>query len=259
LFSVTFFGQKTENKVNDDFPLKIGNIGFAVDSLDIVIGKIIQGRKYTHEIDMYNYGRDAVTFRAGKSSPYIDVLYNPVTIEPGQTGKAIVNFEVIKELPLGPIAAEIAFESDDNQNPYKFLYLLGNIIEDTTLNSTAMIMDTVPRLIFDQYNYYFGHLSRGKKIIHTFYFANRGSQMLVIDDVIPSVGCEILKSPEEILEPGGYGSLVVKITTVGDFGVQHRTINISSNDPVHPIITLGIHGTVRQQSPQNQNPDFCYE
>ncbi|HEY9114651.1 MAG TPA: DUF1573 domain-containing protein [Bacteroidales bacterium] len=253
LVSATAFSQ------NDEFPVKIGNIGFAVDSLDIVIGNVSPGQKITHNIEMHNFGRDAVVFRAGKSSPYLDVLYEPSVLQPGQSGTAIVNFDVIKELPFGPIAAEISIESDDKLNPYKFLYLLGNIIEDTMRNSKRIVLDTVPRLIFDQYNYYFGHLSRGKKIVHTFFFTNMGSQMLVIDDIIPSEGCEILKLPEEVVEPGGYGSLVVKVTTVGDFGVQHRTINISSNDPIHPLITLGIHGTVRQHSPSNQNPSFCYE
>lgn len=257
LFSATLISQKAENGPNSDFPVKIGNIGFAVDSLDIVIGNVYHQLKITHEIEIYNFGREAVTFRAGKSSPYLDVLYEPSTLQPGQTGKAIANFEVIEELPFGPISAEISIESDDKQNPYKFLYLVGNIIEDTTRYSKTMILDTVPRLIFDQYNYDFGHLPRGKKIVHTFVFANRGSQVLVIDGVVPSDGCEILKSPEDFVEPGGYGSLVVKISTVGDFGVQHRTVNITSNDPIHPMITLGIHGTVRQNSPQNQNPDFC--
>lgn len=256
-FSATFFGQKIDNSKSVEFPVKIGNIRFAVDSLDIVVGNVYPGTKITHEIEMYNLGKEPVTFRAGKSSPYLDVLYKPSVLEPGQTGTAIVNFEVINELPLGPISAEIAIESDDKLNPYKFLYLVGNIVEDTTRYSKKMIFDTVPRLIFDQYNYDFGHLSRGKKIIHTFLFTNMGSQILVIDDVIPSEGCEILKKPEDFIEPGGYGSLVVKVTTLGDFGVQHRTVNISSNDPVHPVITLGIHGTVRQKSPPNQNPDFC--
>lgn len=258
-FSVVLIAQETENDVLNQYPLKIGNIGFATDSMNIVIGNIYHRQKIKHEIKMYNYGKEAVTFQAGKSSSYLNVLYEPATIEPGQSGKLIADFSVINELPYGPIIAEVAIVSDDKLNPYKFLYLVGNITEDTSNFNKKPIFDTVPRLIFEQYNFYFGHLPRGKKIIHTFLFTNMGSQELVINDIIPSPGCEILKKPEQFIEPGGYGSLVVRINTIGDFGVQHRTINITSNDPVHPVITLGLHGTVRQPSPSNINPDFCFE
>jgi hypothetical protein len=259
LISVALIAQKTENYPVNEYPLKIGNIGFATDSMDIVIGNIFHGQEIKHEIEMFNFGKEPVTFHAGKSSPYLDVLYEPAILDPGQTGNAIINFLVINELPYGPIEAEIAIESDDKLNPYKFLYLVANIIEDTSKFSKTLIFDTVPRLIFEQYNFDFGHLSRGKKVIHAFLFTNMGSQDLVINDIILSEGCEILKRPKQVVEPGGYGSLVVKISTLGNFGVQHRTISISSNDPVHPTIILGIHGTVRQHSPSNEDPDFCYE
>jgi len=257
--SIVLLAQSAENQIENEFPLKIGNIGFATDSMEIVIGNVFHGQKIEHNIEMYNFGTKAVTFREGKSSPYLDVKYEPNVLQPEQSGNAIVHLELINDLPFGPVEAEIAIESDDKLNPYKFLYLLANIIEDTSSYQTKRIIDTVPRLIFEHYNFYFGHLSWGKKIIHTFLFANMGSQNLIIDDVIPSEGCEVLKKPEEFIEPGGYGSLVVKITTLGNFGVQHRTINITSNDPVHPTIILGIHGTVRQHSPSDQDPDFCYQ
>ena len=121
--SVVLFGQKSANIPTEEFPLKIGNIGFAVDSLEIVIGNIFHGKKYTQEIEIYNFGREPVTFRAGKSSPYLDVLYKPSVLEPGQSGVAVATLDVISELPFGPISAEIAIESDDKLNPYKFLYL----------------------------------------------------------------------------------------------------------------------------------------
>lgn len=259
LFSARSIAQNTQTGIGAEYPYKIGNIGFAVDSLEYPIGNVLKGEIINKRIGMYNFGKDVVTFRAGKASRFLDVNYEPAVLQPGQAGTVIVNFEVIKDLPLGNIEAEIAIESDDKQNPYKFLYLVGNITEDSSRFQKKMALDTVPRLIFEQYNFDFGHLTRGKKVIHTFFFTNMGSQDLFIDEVIPSEGCYILKAPENFIPPGGYGSMVVKVNTVGEFGVQHKTVNITSNDPIHPLITLGIHGTVRQQSPANQNPSFCYE
>ena len=120
-------------------------------------------------------------------------------------------------------------------------------------------MDTVPRLIFSQYNYDFGYMWRGKTLMHSFNFTNMGSEELVIDEIITSDGVSVVDKPNLIIEPGGFGSVVVKVNTYGDYGVQHHTVSIASNDPRNPIITLGIHGTVKAKSPSNQNPDFCYE
>jgi hypothetical protein len=69
----------------------------------------------------------------------------------------------------------------------------------------------------------------------------------------------VVDKPNLIIEPGGFGSVIVKVNTYGDYGVQHHTVSIASNDPRNPVITLGIHGTVKAKAPSNQNPDFCYE
>ena len=262
LFTFTFGftqGQKIiDSTFIKQYPFKIGNIGFAVDSLEIFVGDILRGETVHHEIGMYNFGKEPVSFRSGKISKYVEMNYMPSILQANQAGIAIVDFEVIKELPSGMTQAEIAIESDDPLNPYKFLYLVGNIIEDSSKFVYSVIIDTVPRMYFYEYNFDFGHLTRGRNVVHTFLFTNRGSEDLVIDE-IRSVGCSVIAPPQKIIPPGEDGALVVKINTQGDFGVQHRTVSISSNDPKNPIIILGIHGTVRQQAPSKLNPEFCYE
>ena len=184
--------------------------------------------------------------------------YTPAVVQPGQSGNAIVDFEVIMEMPAGLTQTEIAIESDDEKNPYKFLYLVGNVVEDSSKIVHSIIIDTVPRIFFNDYNFDFGHLNRGKAVVHTFLFTNRGSQDLVIEDLV-SVGCTVIAPPKKIIPPGEDGALVVRINTMGNFGVSHSTVTVKSNDPVNPEIILGLHGTVRQESPSKLDPDFCYE
>jgi hypothetical protein len=114
-------------------------------------------------------------------------------------------------------------------------------------------------MIFNNYNFDFGHLVRGKKVYHTFYFTNMGSEDLFVEKVSSSSGCRVIDPPEKMIPPGGSGRLVVQVRTIGSIGVQHRTISIRSNDPVNPLIILGVHGTVRQPPPPQQNTGFCYE
>jgi hypothetical protein len=240
------------------YPFRIGNIGFAVDSLEYFVGDIIKGEVVHEEIGMHNFGKKPISFRSGKISKFVEMNYTPATIQPGESGFAVIDFEVINELRPGLTQAEIAIESDDELNPYKFLYLVGNVVEDSSQFVYSVIIDTVPRMYFSEYNYDFGHLTRGRNVVHTFLFTNRGSQDLVIDE-IRSTGCSIIAPPQKVIPPGEDGALVVKVNTMGDFGVQHRTVSITSNDPIHPTIVLGLHGTVRQEAPSKLNPDFCYE
>jgi hypothetical protein len=114
-------------------------------------------------------------------------------------------------------------------------------------------------MIFNDYNYDFGYLWKGKVLVHSFNFTNMGSEDLVIDQINGSKGVSVISAPEKEIPPGGFGSVVVRVNTFGDYGIQHRTISIKSNDPVNPKITLGVHGTVRAKSPAERNADFCYE
>ncbi|RLD43547.1 MAG: hypothetical protein DRI89_04500 [Bacteroidetes bacterium] len=250
---------KYDSSIIKAYPFKVGNIGFAVDSMETVVGKVFRGMLYKHQIEMFNFGKKPIELKGGKSSSFVELKYEPVLIQPGQSATAFVDFDVIADLPLGPMAVELVVETNDKLNAFKFLYLLVDIVEDSAKFQTKLIIDTVPRMIFNNYNFDFGHLVRGKKVYHTFYFTNMGAQDLFVEKVSSSNACKVVVSPEEIIPPGESGRLVVQVKTVGNIGVQHRTISIQTNDPVNPVIILGVHGTVRQPPPTKQNQGFCYE
>jgi hypothetical protein len=250
---------KADSSLIKAYPFKIGNIGFSVDSIETIIGAVNRGETYKHQIGMFNFGKKPIELKGGKSSRFIEIRYEPTVIQPGQSATAFVSFDVIPELPLGPISVEVAVETDDRLNAFKFLYLLADIVEDSTKFQTQLIIDTVPRMIFNTYNFDFGHLTRGKKVYHTFYFTNMGSEDLFVEKVSGSSGCRVITPPERMIPPGGSGRLVVQVKTIGSIGVQHRTVSIRSNDPVNPLIILGVHGSVRQPPPPRQNQAFCYE
>lgn len=242
-----------------EYPLRIGNLGFAMDSLELVIGDVSRGGTVIQEIGLYNYGNDPIQFTNSTSGPFVSVTYRSSILQPGQTTLAMINLEVLNELPLGPTYLEVTIESNDKKNPSKFFYLLANVVEDSTQFIGYQRLDTVPRLVFDYCNYDFGQLHRGKKVQHTFLFSNRGDKDLVIHEVATSDGCKVLKYPEHIIPPGSSGSITVKVHTKGAVGIQHRSVSIYSNDPITPVIILGLHGMVRMMPDRQKNPGFCVE
>ncbi len=259
LFSMAMLAQESKKSVDNDFTYLVGNVGFAVDSLETVVGDIRKGQDFNFSIEMKNFGDRAITFRDGKSSRFVDLSYSPNILSPGDVGVLNIKFEVIRELPPGEMAVEIAVESDDKKSPFKFLYLIANISEDPKLYEQKSLIDTVPRLIFEYLNYDFGHMKKGKTLYHAFLFTNMGARDLEISDIITSAGCKVVGWPEMIVPSEANDAIIVRLSFLANYGVQHHTITIKSDDPINPEIVLGVHGTVYQKSATKRNPDFCVE
>lgn len=259
-FSVVIMnGQAVDANLTKEYPFKIGNVGFAIDSMEFFVGEVYRGNKLEYELRYVNFGKKPINFKSGKFGRFVEIIHTKPTLQPKQTGTALIKAEFVQEMPLGLAHIEVSVETDDENNPYKFLYMLAEVIEDSSRYMTSSIIDTVPRMIFSHLNYDFGYLWRGKTLVHRFLFTNMGAEDLVIDNITSSDGCKVIGVPEQIVPPGGSGSVIVKVRTYGDYGVQHRTVSIASNDPRNPLIVLGVHGTVKLQTPPRQNPDFCYE
>ena len=260
--SVMLFAQKKELKktrLKDGYHFLLGNIGFAVDSSDFFIGDVQSGTQLTFQLKMYNYGSEEIVFSPGKTSQLISVTYDNTILYPHVEGVANIHFNASRELPAGPVQLEVVIESNDEVSPWKFLYLNANIIKDGGIEiGHAHYIDTVPRIVFSHYNFEYGHKILNGRVRHDFMFSNMGSKELVIKKIELCNGCVLKGEPNSIVEPGESGSLVLVIKTKG-IGVAHRSVKVYSNDPVNPIIYLGIHGTVTLGSPAKKNPEFCKE
>ena len=260
--SVMLFAQKKELKktrLKEGYHFLLGNIGFAVDSSDFFIGDVQSGLQFNYKLKMYNYGSEEIVFTPGKSSQLISVTYDNAILYPHTGGVADIHFNASRELPAGPVQLEVVIESNDEINPWKFLYLNAHIIKDGGIEiGHAHYIDTVPRMVFSHYNFEYGHKFLNGRVRHDFMFSNMGSKELVINKIELCNGCVLKGEPNRIIEPGESGSLVLVIKTKG-IGVAHRSVKVYTNDPVNPVIYLGIHGTVTLGSPAKKDPAFCKE
>ncbi len=262
IFSFALLGlqsQPVDSAILKKYPYRVGHIGFAVDSMEFYGGQVARGQTIDFTLGLFNFGKKPVTFKDGKTDRFTEIKYEPPVLQPGREGKAKITYEVVGEMPVGTTQHEIAIESDDSENPFKFLYMIVDVLEGKAEDPQAVkIIDSVPRLIFNHYNYDFGYTWHGKSFTHRFLYSNMGSQELIIYRIVPTDGCKILNEPAKVVPPGGTGSIVVKVRTFGSSGVQHLMIHVQSNDPVNPLIVLGMHGSVKQHSPSKKKSGFCY-
>lgn len=243
----------------DGYKVKIGNIGFALDSIDFQLGTVMTGKVFEKEIGVTNLGKKNIGFLNTKQQPYLDVSVMPATLAPGSTGKIIMKFNPDLCYKIGKFDAEVTMQTDDPVNAYKFLYFSAYIVDDTVSKFGYGLIDSVPRLVFDQLNYSFGDLSHAKSMEYNFTFTNLGAEELVIDSLSASKGCKVVAFPKKVYSPGETGSVTIKISTLYSYGVQHRWVKIFSNDPRNPMIILGTHGSVYYKGEKNRDSGFCYE
>jgi len=240
------------------FPVVIGNIGFATDSVEIDVGQTPRGEVSTFPFEIYNFGNDPIAFTNGKSNKFISLTFEPEVLTPGMTGSMIAEFDADIELDLGDFYVEIAVTSDDKLNPYKFLTLLVEVIEgDGGLFKGSY--DSIPHIVFDHYNHDYGHLKRGKVLYHTFIVTNEGGFPLSIFDVEAPKGITIVDAPMQTIMPGEKTIIRVKLNTRGRIGVQHQSIFVKSNDPENPLVILGLHGSVRVYPSHKKTSEQCGE
>ena len=253
------FGQKVDSSMYKKYSFQVGNLGFAADSLELLIPDVPQGELTEYPLEVFNFGAKPIVISDGKSARFVKIKNAPLVLMPGSFGTLTIELDIVKELPFGPFRGEVSLDTDDETAKYKFLYLLTNVVKGTGGSSQSVSLDTIPRLFFSEYNYDFGHLYRGIKLYHSFKYTNAGGRAVVINHIEVSPDCKLVVSPPEIIQPGESGFIRLKVIMRGRIGVQHRTVVLNTNDPITPVITLGIHGNVRSDAPSKKNPDFCNE
>ncbi len=251
------FCQTNDSILLKKFAYRVGNLVFAADSLELIIPDVPQGEKTTYLLEVHNFGSKEMGIVDGQSSRFVKSVFSGTSLMPATSGTIAIELDIVPELPLGPFRAEVSLETDDASAKYKFLYLLTNIVPNTNRSNNQIGYDTIPRLIFEHYNYNFGHQYRGKTEYISFVFTNKGGLPVEISHIDISPNCSLVEEPPTNIMPGEKGLIRVKSNTKGCVGVQHRFVMIYCNDPVTPVITLGIHGSVKTTTTSIKNPGFC--
>ncbi|MBN1413256.1 MAG: DUF1573 domain-containing protein [Spirochaetales bacterium] len=105
--------------------------------------------------------------------------------------------------------------------------------------------DQKPALVFDEETHDFGEVEEGAKVSHTFTFRNNGSSPLEITDVRPTCGCTTSGEWTKEVEPGEKGEIPLTFNSTGYNGKVEKIINVASNDPAKPSITLRLAGSIK--------------
>ena len=99
---------------------------------------------------------------------------------------------------------------------------------------------TGPHLEFEQTVYNFGATSQVATVSGIFKFKNTGDALLTLDPPKPSCGCTVAALKPNTLPPGAEGELSFSMALGLNRGVLEKHIQVHSNDPQTPDVTLTI-------------------
>jgi hypothetical protein len=108
----------------------------------------------------------------------------------------------------------------------------------------AALMFAKPAIKFKNTTVDFGEVNSGKIVDVAFEFENTGSDVLLINNVIPSCGCTTTALTKKEYQPGEKGTIASKFNSSGYNGKVIKAITVTSNDTDTPETRLTLTGTV---------------
>jgi len=145
---------------------------------------------------------------------------------------------------------------------FSLLFILIAQILPLHSTSTIALASSGPSIYFPEDSWDFGEITPDELPSHIFVFKNIGNEVLIIKGT--RVSCESCIEPiisTKELNPGEEGELEITVNSLDMMGRFTKRINLESNDPVNPLVTVIVsgfikekNGSVVQPQPQPQRP-----
>jgi hypothetical protein len=103
----------------------------------------------------------------------------------------------------------------------------------------------------------FGTIKQGESVTREFKFTNVGNEPLIITNAEGSCGCTVPIFPKEPILKNQTGVIKVTFNSAGKFGIQDKTVTITSNAVQSPMV-LHVKGIIEKapvEKPNNNNPN----
>ena len=111
----------------------------------------------------------------------------------------------------------------------------------------TLVFAQAPALTFEKIHHDFGKVSPDKKVAYRFKATNSGNAMLNITHLNPSCGCTATVPGKWSLNPGESTEIEATFNPAGMKNLVRKSIQVTSNDPKNPVLTLTFEAEVVQE------------
>jgi len=115
------------------------------------------------------------------------------------------------------------------------------------LTAASVFSDGKPVIVFNHTSFNFGKIYKNTTVNHTFYFYNKGKEVLIIDRVMRGCACTTVTLSSKEIPPGKGGTLEVQFNTEYSNGKETKLFYVYSNDPDHEVVKLMVKADILVQ------------
>jgi hypothetical protein len=167
----------------------------------------------------------------------------PTLLKTNEKGLLIIAYDAKLKNDWGFVVDRFGLTQNEKQISGSGITVSATIEENfDSLNDTQKAQ--APKIDLPSENFDFGEVKEGDLVEKEFDFTNAGKSDLIIRKIKASCGCTTVEPADKVIKSGKSSSVKASIRTNGFSGRIAKTINIITNDPESPSITIRITGNV---------------
>lgn len=230
--------------IADDLPTKMDGIRVQYRSFNF--GKIKNNESIRKSFDVYNDSEEVIAFVENKvvAPQFIQVAYEPASLEPKGKGKIWITYDPSKVNELGFNSFKIALYTTEADGKDLKQFNVLSTVEEFFPPMSDEELAKAPRLSVDKTAHNFGKMQKDAAAETEFFLTNDGSEPLNIRLAKSNCGCTLVDLEKEDIKPGETVKMKVKFDSKGRRGRQYKTVTIFSNDPTAPTQVLSLRAEV---------------
>lgn len=199
-----------------------------------------------HEVNIKNFSDKKSTITPTNIPDYIKVETSfGKELKPNQEGKISVTFDPVKKNLIGDSREIITFLTTDSIEPKVIIFLDIHVKEDFSTYSPEKLRNA-PVITLSHDNVNFGEQAKGSQSVQTVKIINNGRTPLLIRQVKPSSTMYTVVTEQTQVEPGGFTIMKITFFARNRGGQQPATIDIITNDPKNPTISIKVDATISE-------------
>jgi hypothetical protein len=210
---------------------KTSSAAFQLSPSSVSFGQVAVGKQATQAISVSNTGKVPLNItKVTLSNSHFSItgVTTPMSLAIGQTG----NFNVVvNPTATGSLTATLTAQGDGGSQP-------------VAVNLSANVVSPQPQISVSPTSVNFGTVSTGLKMNSNVLITNSGAADLTISVLAlsgPDFSLSGMNTPKTI--PAGQSAQVVLTFSPATSGSAAGSLNITSNDPTNPAVTVPLNGT----------------
>ncbi|MFD2035973.1 DUF1573 domain-containing protein [Belliella marina] len=225
------------------YPYRVQDIGLRLPAVNM--GNVYTNEPKSKYIELYNFGTDSLMLSAIANDlpDFLKINLFPNALGPNQRGLLHLEYDAYLKNDFGYVEDALILDFHNKPEPVT-LRLMANIFEHFEPVPKSL-EKVVPHLAVSEVDIDLKDINSKQVVKRNIKLSNQGAEELFIRKVVSNCECMEVVVDKSVLQNGESAELQLRFDPKGRRGIDHRHINIFTNDPINPVRTIVIRSSVK--------------